>query len=333
MVTHASRTSQVMPVMVRTLRITLRALKRVFVGLGRGIKAIFWGLYRQDCLGLAAQVAYSALFSLFPFLLLLNALVAYVPGGDRVGDWLLGGLRNLVSIDSRLYEIVKENVFFEVGALSATLLSLGVILTLWSASGAVMVLLKATQRAYELEETRSWQRRRSVSVLWAVAGAVVIPVGVLLLVFGHWIGDAIAERAGTYSAAHILWIGLRWPVVFVLLVGVLAVFFRHGSSVKHKWYGVLPGSVFSVAGIMAVSVGLSWFLGQRIYEVRWLTYGVIGTVIVLLFWAFLIGLMVLIGAQVNAVVGRAVEGRKATNAGCAAGQASGGELVESPHDD
>lgn len=322
-----------MPVMVRVLRLTLRALKGIFVGLGRGIKDIFWGLYRQDCLGLAAQVAYSALFSLFPFLLLLNALVAYVPGGDRVGDWLLGGLRNLVSIDSRLYEIVKENVFFEVGALSATLLSLGVLLTLWSASGAVMVLLKAIQRAYELEETRSWQRRRSVSVLWAVAGAVVIPVGVLLLVFGHWIGEAIAARAGTHSAAHVLWIGLRWPVVFLLLAGVLGVFFRHGSSVKHRWYGVLPGSVFSVGGIMGVSVWLSWFLSQGIYEVRWLTYGVIGTVIVLLFWAFLIGLMVLIGAQVNAVVCRAVEVRKATKAGCAAEQASGGELVESPHDE
>jgi len=333
MATCSSRITQVMPVLARTFRITLRVLKRIFVGLGTGIKAIFWGLYRQDCLGLAAQVAYSALFSLFPFLLLLNALVAYVPSGDRVGDWLLGGLRNLVSMDSRLYEIVKENVFFEVGALSATLLSLGVLLTLWSASGAVMVLLKAIQRAYELRETRSWQRRRSVSVLWAVAGAVVIPVGVLLLVFGHWIGEAIAERAGTHSAAHVLWIGLRWPVVFLLLVGVLGVFFRHGSSVKHRWYGVLPGSVFSVAGIMAVSVGLSWFLSQRIYEVRWLTYGVIGTVIVLLFWAFLIGLMVLIGAQVNAVVCRAVEGRKATKASRAAERASGGELVESPHDD
>lgn len=333
MVTHLSSITRDIPVMVRILTATMRALKRFFAAWGRGVKDIFWGLYRQDALGLAAQVAYSALFSLFPFLLLLNALVAYVPGGDRVGDWLLGGLRNLVSVDSRLYEIVKETVFFEVSALSATLLSLGVILTLWSASGAVMVLLKAIQRAYELEETRSWQRRRSVSVAWVLAGAVVIPVGVLLLVFGHWIGNAIADRAGTHSVAHVLWIGLRWPVVFFLLVGVLGVFFRHGSSVRHRWYGVLPGSVFSVGAIMGVSIGLSWFLSQRIYEVRWLTYGVIGTVIVLLFWAFLIGLMVLIGAQINAVVCRAVEGKRAMQAGCLVEGGAGRELVESPHDE
>jgi membrane protein len=311
----------------------LNSLKRLGAGLGRAIKDIFWGLYRQDALGLAAQVAYSALFSLFPFILLLNALVAYIPGTDRAADWLLAGLRNVVSVDSRLYEIVERNVFFEIGALSATLLSVGVILTLWSASGAVMVLIKAIQRAYGLEETRSWQRRRSVSVLWAVAGAVIIPVGVLLLVFGSRIGDLIGERTGVHSPWHLLWIGLRWPVVFLLLVGMLSVFFRHGSSVRHKWYGVLPGAIFSIGAIIAVTQGLSGFLSQRIFEVRWLTYGVIGTVIVLLFWAFLIGLAVLVGAQINAVAQRAVDNKRGSRTGARAAQGHEDELVESPDDD
>jgi membrane protein len=316
-----------MSFVLRTFSSLVDRLKRFGALLGRGIKDVFWGLYRQDCLGLSAQVAYSALFSLFPFLLLLNALVAYVPGGDRVGDWLLGGLRNLVSTDSRLYEIIDKNVFFEIGALSATLLSVGVILTLWSASGAVMVLLKAVQRAYELEETRSWQKRRSLAVIWAVAGVVVIPVGVLLLVFGHWIGDWIAKRTGSGSALHVLWVGLRWPVVFLLLVGVLAIFFRYGSSVRHRWYGVLPGAVFSVATIIGVSVGLSWFVTQSVLQVRWLTYGAIGTVIVLLFWAFLIGLMV------NAVACRAAEARRMATGAPQTGEDSDGQLVESPNDD
>ncbi len=322
-----------MSTVLRTLRSLLGKLKRFGAVLARGLKDIFWGLYRQDCLGLSAQVAYSALFSLFPFLLLLNALVAYVPGGERVGDWLLGGLRNLVSIDSRLYEIVNDNVFFEIGALSATLLSVGVILTLWSASGAVMVLLKAVQRAYELEETRSWQKRRSMAVVWSVAGVVIIPAGVLLLVFGHWIGNLIADKTGTHSTLHLLWIGLRWPVVFLLLVGVLAIFFRYGSSVRHKWYGVFPGAVFAVATIIGVSVGLSWFVTQSVLQVRWLTYGAIGTVIVLLFWAFMIGLMVLIGAQINAVVYRGVDAKREARRAAQPEGDSYGQLVESPDDE
>jgi membrane protein len=220
-----------------------------------------------------------------------------------------------------------------VGALSATLLSVGVILTLWSASGAVMVLLKAIQRAYGLEETRSWQRRRSMAVVWAVAGAVVIPVGVLLLLLGSRIGDLIAEKTGTHSVLHLLWIGFRWPVVCVLLVGVLGVFYRHGSSVRHRWFGVLPGAAFAVAAVIGATTGLSWFISQRVWQVRWLTYGAIGTVIVLLFWAFLVGLVVLVGAQINAVVCGAVEARHASRKEVASDKDADAKLVESPNDE
>ncbi len=307
--------------------------KKVFLGLGRGIKEVFWGLYRQDVLGLAAQVAYSALFSLFPFMLLLNALVAYVPGGDQIGDWLLGGLRTLVTMDSRLYEIVQDNVFFEVGGLSAALLSVGVILTLWSASGAVMVLLKAVQRSYGLKETRPWHIQRSLAVAWAVAGVVTIPAGVLLLVFGQQIGDFIGAKTGYHSWIHVLWIGFRWPVVLVLLMGMFGVFYRYGSSVRHRWYGFVPGAAFAVGSVIGVTEALSWVLTQKIITVRWLSYGVIGSVIVLLFWAFMIGLMVLIGAQINAVVWRTIEERRASRVVAANSEGSEDHLVESPGDD
>jgi membrane protein len=298
-------------------------LRRWVRGFGRGVKGVAGGLYHHDCLGLAAQVAYSALFSLFPFLLLLNALVAYIPGGDRVGDWLLGSLRALVSPDSRLYEIVQQNIFVEVGALSAALLSIGAVLTVWSASGAVMVLLKAVNRAYGHEETRSWQKRRAMAAGWSVAGAVIIPIGVLLLVFGARIGNLIGRRVGYDSALHTLWVGLRWPVVFILLVGVLGIFLYLAPSKRQRWYSVLPGALFSVAAIMGVSAGLSWFVSQGVMQVRWLTYGAIGTVIVLLFWAFLIALMVLVGGEINAAVRRTV----------VAGGETLGDLVESHHDD
>ena len=307
-------------------------MKRVFRAVGRLAKEVFWGLYRQDVLGLAAQVAYSALFSLFPFMLLLNALVAYIPGSDKIGDSLLGGLRNLVTVDSRLYEIVEDNVFFEIGSLSATLLSLGVVLTLWSASGAVMTLLKAVQRSYGLKETRPWHIQRSLAAAWALAGMITIPIGVLLLVFGQQIEDFIADRTGVHSWIHILWIGLRWPVVVLLLTGMLGVFYRYGSSVRHPWYSIAPGAAFAVGSIIGVTTGLSWFLTQRVITVRWLTYGVIGSVIVLLFWAFMIGLMVLIGAQINAVMWRTIERKWAPKTRREKKKAKR-QLVESPENE
>ena len=93
------------------LRVTLAWLGRAGKGLLKGVKGVAGGLYRHDCLGLAAQVAYSVLFSLFPFLLIVNAVVSYVPGGqESLGRWVLGGLAGVVDSSSRLYEIVKNNI-------------------------------------------------------------------------------------------------------------------------------------------------------------------------------------------------------------------------------
>ncbi len=203
----------------------LNRLRRFGAGFAEGTKGVAVGIYRHDCLGLAAQIAYSALFSLFPFLLFLRALVAYLPPTEQLATRLLDGLAQLVSTDSRLYQIVEQNVFNEIGAASVALLSVGIVLTLWSASGAVMTLIKAVNRAYGLEETRSWGRRRLMAAGLAIAGAILIPAGVLLLVFGSWIGDLIGRETGYDSAFHVLWVGLRWPVVFILLVVAVGAFF------------------------------------------------------------------------------------------------------------
>jgi membrane protein len=295
-------------------------LRRIGAGFVAGIKSLASGIYHDDCLGLAAQVAYSILFSLFPFLLFLQALAAYITGTSVLTDWLLGGLRELITVDSELYRIVKENVFGELGGTSATLLSIGVVLTLWSASGALMVLIKAVNRAYRLEETRSWQRRRAMAAGLAILGAVLIPLGILLLVFGSWLDGLIVNHFGQGSFLHLLWSALRWPVVVLALVGITGAFFAIAPSARQKWYSTLPGALFSVAAIIGTSTGLSWFVSQTVLRVTWLSYGAIGTVIVLLFWAFLGALMVLVGVEINAVIRRSVMRR----------QEAEERLVESP---
>jgi len=282
-------------------------LRRIVAGFCTGAKEVGIGVYRHDAIGLAAQISYSALFSLFPFLLFLRALIAYMPQAELLGDALLNGLGALISEDSRLYQIVADTVVNEVSATSGALLSVGVVLTLFSASGAIMTLIKAVNRAYGLEETRSWQRRRLMAAGLAIAGALFIPAAVSLVLFGSWLGRLIAAERRPGSLGPGLWIGLRGPVVVLLLVLAFSAFFYFTPNKRQRWYTVLPGAFFSVMAVMGVSLGLSWFVSQNLFEVRWLTYGAIGTVIVLLFWGFLGGLMILVGGEINAAVQRAVE--------------------------
>ena len=108
-------------------------------------------------------------------------------------------------------------------------------------------------------------------------------------------------RSGSVSVGR--WSSSSWW-------GPWGLFFYVAPSTRQRWFSVLPGALFSVAAIIGASVGLSWFLSQSVLQVRWLTYGVIGTAIVLLFWAFLIGLMMLVGGEINAAVHRAGGGAR-----------------------
>ncbi len=259
---------------------------------------VYQGILRDDCLGLSAQIAYYGLFSLFPFLLFLRSLVRHIPGKDQVIQATLDGLAALVTTDSRLYEIVRDNIVEQLNAGSPTLLSVGAILTVWGASSAFSVLIKAINRAYGVGETRSWQRRRLTALALTLLAAILIPAGVSLLLLSPRLSEWLA-RGAVSDAAHLAWTILRWPGTFALLVVPLTVIYLVAPNIRQRWTWVLPGSVFAVGAIILSSLGFSWFIGLNLFELKWFTYGAIGIVIVILFWMYLTGLAILVGAEIN----------------------------------
>jgi membrane protein len=251
-------------------------------------------------------MAYYGLFSLFPFLLFLRSLIRHLPIKTQVVEQVLNGLGALVTKDSRLYEIVKDNIVEQLDAGSPTLLSVSVILMLWGASSAFSALINAINRAYGVKETRSWKRRRGMGILMTLVVAVLIPAGVSLVLLGPRIGDYLAGVTDS-DLVHLVWTLGRWPVVFLLLVPPMTAIFLVAPNISQQWRWALPGALFSVAAIILSSLAFSWFIGLNMFELKWFTYGAIGTVIVILFWMYLIALGVLVGAELNAAVGRALD--------------------------
>lgn len=288
---------------------------------------VFWGAARDDCLGLSAQVAYYGLLSLFPFLLFLRSLVPHLPGKGQVVESTLDGLRALVTQDSRLYEIVRDNIVDQLDAGNPTLLSVGIVLTLWSASSAYSVLIKAVNRAYGVGETRSWQHRRLLAVALTLMTAVLLPAGMSLVLLGPTLGGLIGRVTGAGSLVHVAWLALRWPAVFLLLVVPMTIIYYFAPNVRQRPLWVLPGSLFSVGAIIGLSLAFSWFIGLNLFELKWFTYGAIGTVIVILFWMYMMGFAILVGAELNDAVGRLVgrPPRSATRARAAEEEARGAE--------
>lgn len=261
-------------------------------------------MWRDDCLGLAAEIAYFGLFSLFPFLLFLRSLVPYLPWTETLVVRGLETLGSLVSPSSELYRIVAENVLFKVETANQTLLSIGALLTLWSASSVFGVLIKAMNRAYGLKETRSWYQRRGMAVVLTLVMVLLVPAGFSLLLVGPSIGHLIGRYLGGEYGFEVAWAVARWPLVFVFLAGSLALLYYCAPNAGRRWHWLTPGSVIAVAAIVVESLGLSMILGSRLFRPQWLTYGAIGAAIVIVFWLYLIGLSVLMGAEVNAAVER-----------------------------
>ena len=164
----------------------------------------------DGCFGLAAQLSFYFLLALFPALLVLVALLGYVPVEDAIEELLttLGTVapRELVALlRGQLDEVSSGN--------HASLLTLGIAGAFWSSSAATVAIIDALNHAYDVREWRPWWKRRLVALGLTLALAVFINVTLKLVVVGPDAAQRLAASLGAAPAVVILWALLRWPVM------------------------------------------------------------------------------------------------------------------------
>ncbi len=260
----------------------------------------------HDCLGLAGQLAYFTLFSLFPFLLALVALAGLLiddPASllktvtERMQGLLPG---EAVGLLEGYIDLTLRNA-------DASVLVFGILATFWSSWAAADAIVKAVNRAYELQETRPWWRLWGISVLM-VLGFMLMVVSLALVVFGPEVGDYFQSLIGLPDTFLALWDVLRWAGAFlaVSLAHALLYYVSPNAEVPFKW--ITPGGFAATVLILVSSVGLNlWAATLGRYDQ---VYGQVGAIMVLMLWLYVTGLMVLVGAEVNAVLARMAEERK-----------------------
>ena len=146
-------------------------------------KQLYKKIIEADAFGLSAQLAYFFLLSLFPFLLFIITLLGYLPIDE---DFLLDFLETYAPTETM--DLINSNIRQIVNAQNSGLLSIGIIGTLWSASNGVNAITKAFNRAYEVEEDRSFIVARLIAIALTIAMVLVICIALLLPVFGKMIG-------------------------------------------------------------------------------------------------------------------------------------------------
>ncbi|WP_152222088.1 YihY/virulence factor BrkB family protein [Pseudomonas sp. SCB32] len=244
----------------------------------------------------AAALAYQGLFSLFPFLLFLIALLGFLHLPEFF-DWLRGQADYV--LPAQALEQVNP-VIDQLQQRQGGLLSIGIIVALWSSSAAVRSLMTALNAAYDVREARPAWKRIPLSVLYTFGIVGMLLVIATLMILGPQVMGWIAARVGLEDYVVLLWSVLRWPVIVLLMMMAVAVIYYVTPNVKQRFRFITPGSVLAVVLWISASLGFGFYVKNFAdYNAM---YGSVGAIIVLLLYFYISAAVLLLGAELNAVI-------------------------------
>lgn len=258
-------------------------------------KELFTRIKKVDVTGLASQLAFFFLLSLFPLLIFLITLLPYLNLDE---GQLFIFIRDFAPLSVSL---LIENTLGEVlSDRNGGLLSIGALATIWSASKGMNALSKALNLSYFTTETRSFIVSRSMSIVFTIMLIAVLVVALVLPVFGQQIGFVVFSYLGFEEGFFQVWNQLRWIVPPILIFLVFSFIYWLVPNLKIHFTSVLPGAAFSTIGWIFTSLAFSYYVGN--FANYSSTYGSIGAIIVLMMWLYFSGIILMLGGQINAVM-------------------------------
>ncbi len=250
----------------------------------------------DDMTTYASALAYRAIFSLFPFLLFLIAMLGML-NLESFFAWLREQVSLMLPPDA--LELVNP-VIDQMQEQKSGVLSIGILVALWSASIGVRSLMNAMNKAYDVKEGRPTWKLMLLAVVYTVGLALILLSMAGLMVTGPQVIEWLAEQVGLKDIVVTLWTWLRWPVIVFLMMLVVALLYYVTPDVEQEFRFITPGSVLAVIVWIAASVGFGIYVQNfGNYDA---TYGSIGAVIVLLLYFYISAAVLLFGAEMNAVI-------------------------------
>lgn len=255
---------------------------------------------QDDVAGIAAQLAYYFFLALFPALLFMVALASFFPLYNFTDELM----RVIAPIaPEAVVGLLQDQLTSLSNSDDAGLLSIGLLMALWSSSAAMVSIIDAMNRAYDIEDSRPWWKRRMIAIALTVGLAMFILTSFGLIVAGPWLADFLGRSLGLAPAFAMAWKILQWPVVFMLASTGFALVYYFAPDAEQEWVWITPGALLAT---------VLWFLASlafRFYVVNFgnyeEAYGTLGAIILTLLWFYISGLAMVIGAELSAEIHRA----------------------------
>jgi membrane protein len=264
----------------------------------RHLRIAFWRAFEHDAFGVAKGAAFSAILTFFPAILVLASILSRSQSSEAfvreifraVGRILPEGTNTAVTQYLTGTRPVRTNFLVWTS-----------VLTLWTASGVMISWMEGFRKAYQMPKVWGLVKERLIAFFLVVLAGVPMGFASFLVVSGNLIERWTMYHVGHELTPYILglWTAVRWIIATLTGIAVIGLVYHHGVPRTQPWHRVLPGSVVATVLWVFVTVLFGWYL--RRYANYDVIYGSIGTAIALLIWLYLVSMVVLIGAEFNAL--------------------------------
>ncbi len=253
----------------------------------------------NDVLSHAAQVAFYFSFALFPLLYFLVSLFGILLDSSQgLKDQLFEYLRQIMPLS--VFELVRKTVDEIIANSSGGKATLGLVVTLWSASSGVDAVRNGLNAVYGLKERRSWYKTKTQSivltfVITALAGLVLASV-----FYGWQLIQAALGGIGLTITSPLILIVVQWlSTLLVMLLACEIIYNLLPDFPKYRWIWITPGSLVAIVLWIVLTTAFRTYLGY--FNSYNKAYGSLGAVIIMMLWLYLTATALMVGGAINSV--------------------------------
>lgn len=268
----------------------------------RTLVHIIRSIIKNDFFGMAAEMSFMLIAGFFPFMLFLMSLFGWM-GNKSYMDPILNVMSAITPPQAMglLNSVLNETMIFDHGKLLAII---GITVSLVLSTNGIAVILKGLNRAYKVEETRSFIYTRVLSFLMVFVNILVLFLTINIIIFGKVIIMFLVSNFNMSTATAVTILTLRWPVAFLALY--LLAFLSYyilpdlRGNEKFKRRSALQGTAFFTIFWLIGSWGFSVYVSHlSTYNI---VYGTIGAFFILMVWLYYTSIVLLIGGEINSQV-------------------------------
>jgi len=265
------------------------------------LKRAFERFQKDQMTQWAAAMTYYSLLSLFPALLVGVAVLGFFGEEalvNEAADYLIsaGAPTETVDAVTRALESAQAQRGTALGALV-----LGLGTALYGASGAFGSAGAALNRVARVEEGRGFVVHKLQNLMWTLTVLALVLLTSALVFLGGELAADVLDLIGFGTTAASVWAFARWPAALLSAMLIYAIVYYAAPNVEiRRWQYITPGAVFGVAAWILASAAFFVYVSELATYAA--TYGAFAAVVILLIWLWLTNLVMLFGAELNAVV-------------------------------